>query len=115
MISRINPHSAKVAEQVFAFRGVITPKLNNGVKAFPPGIDDGYNGYRKLCQARAVPKAAKATRASSSEPHGLERLERSRAQTPKGLTRILGPPSLPRVDRPLSSGCGESIQGRVHK
>jgi hypothetical protein len=38
--------------------------------------------------ARAMPQAAKATLASSNDPDGLLRLERSHARTPKGFKRL---------------------------
>ena len=38
--------------------------------------------------ARAMSKAAEATRASSNDPYGLLRLERSHAQTHKGFKRL---------------------------
>ena len=51
----------------------------------PPG---GFGAATRAQPAQAVPMAAKAPLASSNDPDGLLRLERSRAQTSKGLKRL---------------------------
>lgn len=58
-----------------------------------PSCPDGSPGLESLATtraqpARAVPRAAKATLASSNDPSGLQRLERSRAKTHKGFKRL---------------------------
>ncbi len=51
----------------------------------PPG---SFAAAPRAQPAQAVPMAAKAPLASSNDPDGLLRLERSRAQTSKGLKRL---------------------------
>ena len=47
-----------------------------------------FTAATRAKRTRAMPKAAKATLASSNDPDGLPRLERSHAQTPKGFKRL---------------------------
>jgi hypothetical protein len=47
-----------------------------------------FTAATRAKSARAMPMAAKATLASSNDPDGLLRLERSHAQTPKGFKRL---------------------------
>jgi hypothetical protein len=61
----------------------MTPSSSNG-----PSEPRSFTLAPRAQPARAMPKAAKATRASPSDPHGLKRLQRSRAQTLKGFKRL---------------------------
>jgi len=61
----------------------MTPSSSNG----PPGLRS-FTTATRAQPAGVMPKAAKAARASPSDHDGLKRLERSRAQTPKGFKRL---------------------------
>ena len=61
----------------------MTPSCHNG----SPGLQS-FAAATYAQHARALPRAAKATPASSNDPSGLLRLERSRAKTQKGFKRL---------------------------
>jgi len=61
----------------------MTPSSFNG----PPGLRS-FTTATRAQPAGVMPKAAKTTRPSPSEPHSLKRLEQSRAQTPRGYKRL---------------------------
>jgi hypothetical protein len=52
-----------------------------------PGLQS-FTAAARAKPARAIPKAAEAPLASSNNPYGLQRFERSRAQTNKGVKRL---------------------------
>ena len=53
-----------------------------------PSVLQTFAPATRAKPAEAMPKANKATPASSEDPYGLLRLERSRAQTQKGYRRL---------------------------
>jgi hypothetical protein len=61
----------------------MTPCSFNG-----PPAQQNFTPSTRAQSTGVTQKAAKATRASSSDPRGLKRLERSQAQTPKGFKRL---------------------------
>jgi hypothetical protein len=61
-----------------------------------------FTAATRAKSARAKPQAAKATLASSNDPYGLLRLERSRAQTQKGLRRLANAATREAIGIPLT-------------
>src|SRR6516162_6758386 len=61
----------------------MTSSCSNGSPGF-----QSFTAAARAKPARAVPEAAKPSPAFSNDPDGLQRFERSHAQTPKGVKRL---------------------------
>lgn len=74
-----------------------------------------FTAATRAKSGRAMPQATKATLASSNDPDGLLRLERSRAQTKKGFTRLANAIMRDTIGVPLTSKQRAEIRARRPK